>query len=138
MRSRGFTFIEVILVIVIAAVAIPVALSVVSFMVRGQLLPIGTTIAATLAREELESVIARKRSTCGNCGYANIPVGAGSFTAVSGFPNYQRKTDVVLVDATMVPSVSEIGFKKVTVTVKPIGVGPDIPDAVAVTVLANY
>lgn len=137
-QSRGFTFIEVLLVIVIASIAIPVALSVVSSLVQGQIRPIGTTVTTTLAQEELESVISRKYSTCGNCGYPNIPVGPGAFAAVPGFPNYQRKMDVALVDAAMMPSALEVGFKKVTVTVKAVGVGPDIPDAVAVTVLANY
>lgn len=138
MESRGFTLIEVILVIVIMAIAIPSLIVGVSFMTGGQVNPIGTTTAADLALEELEKVIARKRSTCGTCGYANIAVGAGSFAPVSGFPNYEKKTDVALVDSSLNPSGSDLGYKKVTVTVRAVGVGPSVPNAVLVTVLTNY
>ena len=138
MKQKGFTLIEVILIIVVMSIAIPSLISAVSFMNQGQVNTIGTTTASNLAREELETVIARKRSSCGACGYSNIPVGLGAFAAVPGFPNYQVKTDVEYVDSSLAPSVTDQGFKEITVTVRAVGVGPSVPDAVLVTLLTDY
>lgn len=138
MNDKGFTLIEVILVIVIMAVAIPSLIIGVSYMTASQVNLLGTTTAANLAREELEKVIAKKMSTCGTCGYANITVGAGSFAAVSGFPNYENKTDVELVDSNLNTSVTDLGYKKVTITVRAVGVGQSVPNAVLVSLLTNY
>ncbi len=138
MKDDGFTLIEVILIIVIMAIVIPGLIAGVSFMTGSQVNLLGTTTAANLAQEELENVIAKKMSTCGACGYANITVGAGTFSAVSGFPNYEKKTDVELVDANLNPSGTDQGYKKVTVTVRAVGVGPSVPNAVLVSLLTNY
>lgn len=138
MKDEGFTLIEVILVVVIMAVVIPSLIMGVSYMTSSQVNLLGTTTAANLAQEEMENVIAKKMSSCPTCGYANIAVGAGSFAAVSGFPNYQKKTDVALVDSNLNPSGTDVGYKKVTVTVSAVGVGQSVPDAVLVTLLTNY
>lgn len=138
MNDKGFTLIEVILIIVIMAIVIPGLIAGVSFMTAGQVNLLGTTTTANLAQEELENVVAKKMSTCGTCGYANITVGAGTFSAVTGFPNYEKKTDVELVDSGLNPSGSDQGYKKVTVTVRAVGVGPSVPDAVLVTLITNY
>ena len=144
MDSKGFTLIEVILVIVILAIAIPGLISAVSFMTAGQVNALGTTTAADLAQEEMEKIIAKKRSSCGTCGYANTPPIScaiplvGVFAAVSGFPNYQTKTDAECVDAALASVVTDQGYKIITVTVRAVGVGPSVPDGVLVTVLTDY
>jgi prepilin-type N-terminal cleavage/methylation domain-containing protein len=146
MSSRGFTLIEVILTIVILAIAIPGLVSAVSFMNAQQVNAVGTTTAADLAQEELETVIAKKRSSCGTCGYANTPpincaiplVGAFGPVSGGGFPNYQAKTDAECVNVALTSSVTEQGYKKITVTVRAVGVGPSVPDAVLVTLVSNY
>lgn len=138
MKEKGFTLIEVILVIVIMAIAIPSLIMGVSLMTQRQVNALGTTTAADLAQEELEKIIAKKRSTCGTCGYANIAVGTGTFSAVSGFPNYEKKTDVEYMDSILSPSGTDLGYKKVTVTVRAVGVGPSVPNAVLVTLVTNY
>lgn len=137
MGNRGFTFIEIILVIVLIGIAVPGLVSAVAFITNGQVNPMGTTVSTYLAQEEMEKIIARKQSTCAGCGYANIPVGLGAFAPVAGFPNYQRKTDIERIDANLNPSGVDVGYKKVTVTVQDIGVGPSVPDAVLITVLTN-
>jgi prepilin-type N-terminal cleavage/methylation domain-containing protein len=138
MGVHGFTFIEIILVIVIMAIAIPALVSAVSLVYQDQVNPMGATVATTLAQEGIEAVIARKQSTCATCGYGNIPVGLGAFAPVSGFPNYQIETDVALVDANLNPSATDVGYKLVTVTVQAVGVGPSVPNAALTTVLTNY
>lgn len=136
MGNRGFTFIEIILVIVVMGIVIPALIAAVSFITQAQVNPMGTTVATTLAQEGIETAIAQKQSTCATCGYANIATVAPA--AVPGFPNYTRRTDVVLVDANMAVSGPDVGYKRVTVTVTAAGVGPSVPDAVLVTVLTNY
>jgi type II secretory pathway pseudopilin PulG len=138
MGAQGFTFIEIILIIVIMAIAIPALVSTVSLVYQDQVNPMGATLATTLAQEGIEEVIARKQSTCGTCGYANIPVGLGIFAPVGGFSNYQIRTDVALVDINLSPSATDVGYKLVTVTVQAVGVGPSVPIAVLTTVLTNY
>ena len=138
MKVRGFTLIEVILVMVLLAIAIPGLMMAVSFMTRFQVTATGTTLAMDLAQEELETVIARKRSTCGTCGYVNIPVGPGAFAAVPGFAEYQKRTAVEYVDSAMNPSGIDLGYKKLTVTVRAVSLAPPVPDAVLVSVMTNY
>lgn len=144
MNSKGFTLIEVILIIVIMAIAIPSLISAVSFMTQSQVNTIGTTTTAELAQEEMETIIAKKRSTCGTCGYANTPPTScatplvGVFAAVAGFPNYEKKTDAECVNAALASVLVDQGYKKITVTARAVGVGPSVPDAVLVTVLTNY
>ncbi len=138
MNDKGFTLIEVILIIVIMAIVIPGVIAGVSYMTASQVNLLGTTTTANLAREELEGIIAKKQSSCGTCGYANITVGAGTFSAVTGFPNYEKKTDVELVDSNLNTSVTDLGYKKITVRVRAVGVGPSVPDAVLITLLTNY
>ncbi|MFQ5779713.1 MAG: type II secretion system protein [Nitrospiria bacterium] len=138
MGNRGFTFLEIILVIVLMGVAIPGLISAVSFITKAQVNPVGTSTASYLSQESMEEMIAKKASSCGTCGYANLTVGTGTFAPVTGFSNYEKKTDVAYVDASFNPVGSDQGYKKVTVTVRDIGVGPSIPDAVLETVLTNY
>ncbi|MBI3610611.1 MAG: type II secretion system protein [Nitrospirae bacterium] len=145
MKENGFTLIEVILVIVIMAIAIPGLISAVSFMTKGQVNTIGTTTAADLAQEEMEAIIAKKRSACGTCGYANTPPTScaaplvGAFAQMGApFSNYWKKTDAECVDSNLSSSGTDQGYKKVTVTVQARGVGPSVPDAVLVTILTNY
>ncbi|MBI3812385.1 MAG: type II secretion system protein [Nitrospirae bacterium] len=144
MNTKGFTLIEVILVIVIMAIAIPGLISAVSFITAQQVNMVGTTTAADLAQEEMENIIAKKQSSCGTCGYANTPPTScatplvGTFAAVSGFPNYQKKTDAVCVDSSLASVLTDQGYKEITVTVQAVGVGPSVPNAVLVTLVTNY
>lgn len=145
MGMRGFTFIEIILVIVLMAIAIPGLVSAVSFIAKSQVNPIGTTIAADLAQEEMETIIAKKKSPCGTCGYANTPPTncntplVGAFAAMaSPFSNYWKKTDAVCVQPDLTTtSLIDLGYKRITVTVQARGVGPSVPDAVMVTLVTG-
>lgn len=138
MGHGGFTLIEVILLVVVMGIVLPSLVAAVSFITQGQVHPMATTVAGTLAQEEMEGLVAKKRSACAACGYANIPIGFGAFAPVAGFPDYQVKTDVEWVDAAMNPSGVDLGYKRVTVTVRPMGVAPNLPDAVLVTLLTDY
>jgi prepilin-type N-terminal cleavage/methylation domain-containing protein len=143
MNSKGFTLIEVILVIVILAIAIPSLISAVSFMTQSQVNTIGTTTAADLAQEKMEEIIADKRSPNRGFGYidnANYLPESAAPTPVAGFPNYNRSVNITCVTAAdLNTSVAcPTDYKRVQVTVQAVGVGPSVPDAVLVTVLTNY
>ncbi len=138
MGNRGFTLIEIIMIVVLMGVSIPGLISALSFITKAQVNPLGSSTASYLSQERMEEMIARKVSSCADCGYANLTVGMGTFAPVTGFSNYEKKTDVAYVDASFNAVGSDQGYKKITVTVRDIGVGPSVPDAVLDTVLANY
>lgn len=144
MGNRGLTFVEIILVIVLMGIAIPALVGAVSFITQSQVNPMGTTVATALAQEQVEATMAQKQSTCAGCGYANVPPAncavplVGVFNPVAGYTNYQIKVDAECVNSGLATVFTDQGYKKVTVTVRAVGVGPNIPDAVLVSVLTNY
>lgn len=137
MNSKGFTLVEVILAIVILAVAIPSLMSAVSFMTARQVNTMGTTIAADLALEKMEEVIGDK-----------INPSRGFTWIVNGpnYPNdipiagYNRSVNIICVTAANLNAgvACPTDFKRVQVTVSAAGVGPSVPDAVLYTVVANH
>ena len=139
MNSKGFTLIEVILVIVIMAIVIPSLITVLSVITKGQVNTLGTTTSAVLAQERLEEIIADKRSP--NRGFAYIDnVNYPDENPVGGFAQYNRSVDIVCVNSSDLntPVACPTDYKRVEVTVQASGVGPSVPDAVLVTVLTDY
>ena len=139
MNSKGFTLIEVILVIVIMAIVIPSLITVLSVITKGQVNTLGTTTSAVLAQERLEEIIADKRSP--NRGFSYIDnVNYPAENPVAGFAQYNRSVDIVCVASTDLntPVACPTDYKRVEVTVQAAGVGPSVPDAVLVTVLTDY
>lgn len=136
MNSKGFTLIEIILLIVILAIAIPGLISVLSFITKGQVNTLGTTTSALLAQEKLEEVVADKRSP--NRGYGYIT--NGNYPADVPMTGYNRSVNIDCVDASDLNTAvaCDTGYKRVEVTVQASGVGPSVPDAVLVTVVTDY
>jgi prepilin-type N-terminal cleavage/methylation domain-containing protein len=139
---KGFTLIEVILVIVVLAIAIPSLISAVSFMTARQVNTIGTTIAVDLAQERMEEIMGDRMNPVrgfvwivnGNYG----PEGVGP-TAVAGFPNYNRSLNIICVTAADLNNTG-VGcdYKRIQVTVSAVGVGTSVPDAVLYSVVTNH
>lgn len=143
MSSKGFTLVEVILVIVILAIAIPGLISSVGFMAARQVNTMGTTIAADLAQEKMEEILGDRMNIGRGFNYianANYTPESTAPTAIAGFPNYIRSVDIICVTAadlnTSVPCTTD--FKRVQVKVSTSGVGPSVPDAVLYTVVTNH
>lgn len=137
MGNRGFTFIEIILVIVIMGIAIPALVSAVAFITQSQVNPMGTTVATTLAQERMEEIIADKMNSV-------VP-----FTSINNarYPNdtprqgYTRSVNIICVSAPPnldVDAGCNTNYRRAQVTVQAAGIGPSVPDAVLVTVLTNY
>ena len=139
MKESGFTLIEVILVIVIMAIAIPSLIMGVSFMTQRQVNALGTTTAVDLAQERLEQIIADKRNPL--VGFANINNARyPAETPVAGFAQYNRTVNIVCVSpANLDAAVAcPTDYRRVQVTVQAVGVGQSVPDAVLVTLVTNY
>jgi len=140
MKTRGYTLIEVILVIVIMAIAIPTLISAVSFITKGQVNAIGTTTAADLAQSRMEEIMGDRMNPTPPYGFTYIVVGNfPAETPVAGFTNYNRSVAITCytTDALTVTAVCPTDFKQVRVTVHPVGVGPSVPDAVLNSLVVN-
>jgi prepilin-type N-terminal cleavage/methylation domain-containing protein len=139
MKERGFTFIEVILAIVLLAIAIPGILSAVSFMEQGQVNAVGTTTAANLAQEKMEEIMGDRINPARGFPY----IVAGNYPAenpVAGFANYNRSVTITcFTDNTLaVTAVCPTDYKQIQMTVQAVGVGPSVPDAVLVSLVTNH
>ncbi|HTN44356.1 MAG TPA: prepilin-type N-terminal cleavage/methylation domain-containing protein [Nitrospiria bacterium] len=138
-NSKGLTLIEVILTIVILAVAIPGVFSAVDFMTARQVNTIGTTTAADLAQERMEQIEGDRMNPARGFGY----VTAGNYPAenpVAGFPNYNRSVTITcFTNSTLTTTaLCPTHYKKVEVTVQAVGVGTNVPSAVLVTLVTNH
>ena len=143
MNSKGFTLIEVILAVVILAIAIPSMISAVSFMTARQVNTIGTTTAADLAQERMEEILGDRMNALRGFIYianANYTPESTTPTAVAGFPSYNRSVNIICVTAANLNTsvACTTAYKRIQVTVSAVGVGPSVPDAVLYTVVTDH
>ncbi|HUK55947.1 MAG TPA: prepilin-type N-terminal cleavage/methylation domain-containing protein [Nitrospiria bacterium] len=139
MRSKGFTLIEVILTIVILAIAIPGLISAVGFMTSRQVNTVGTTTAADLAQEKMEEIMGDRNNPGRGFGY----IIAGNYPAenpVTGFTKYNRSVTITCFtnNALTTTAACPTDYKQVQVTVQASGVGPSVPAAVLVSLVTNH
>jgi prepilin-type N-terminal cleavage/methylation domain-containing protein len=137
MNLKGFTLIEVILAIVILAVAIPALVSSVSFMAARQVNTIGTTIAADLALEKMEEVIGDRINPAR--GFPWI-VSGPNYPGDAPVTGYNRSVSIICVTAADLNTsiACPTAYKRVQVTVSTSGVGPSVPNAVLYTVVSDH
>ncbi|MBI3595851.1 MAG: prepilin-type N-terminal cleavage/methylation domain-containing protein [Nitrospirae bacterium] len=142
MKTKGFTLIEVILTIVILAVAIPGLISAVSFMTQSQVNTIGTTIAADLAQDKMEEIMGDRMNPAR--GFAWIVNGA-HYPNDTPMTGYNRTVNIICGTSldlnTNVPpctSANATDYKRIQVTVSASGIGPSVPDAVLYSVVTNH
>ena len=141
LNSKGFTLIEIILVIVILAIVVPGVIGAVSFMTQSQVNPLATTTAANLARERMEQVIADKRNPAIPFIDIDEAVRYPDDTPVAG---YDRRVRVTCVDPVANPGdvqtavVCPTNYRRIEVTVSPTAAGPSAPDVVLVTLLTDF
>lgn len=122
--QRGFTLIEVVLTIVIIALAGGALVSTLGLSTQRQLHAEVTTTATKLAEERMEQLIAEKRANgFGSAALAITP--APGWIAVPGFAGYERQTEIcnAVVGANIVKSApcnaaGTTGYKYLTVTVR--------------------
>jgi len=112
MNNRGFTLIEIIVMIVMAGILLPVI--VVPFVtgIRGSGKPEVVAKAMYFAHQRMEELM--KYNYCNAA--LNVTVGSVAFTT-GGEPNYTGLNSIAYVDDTFTASGSDVGYKMITVTV---------------------
>jgi hypothetical protein len=112
----GATVIELSICIMILGVALPSLITAFANASRQSLEPVGEAIASFLVIERMEEIIAtRYRNTSGydNVTTANFP----NESPISGFAGFNRTVTVSYVTSALASSGSDVGYKKVRVTV---------------------
>jgi len=109
---KGFTLIEIIILIVMAGVLLPAIIVPFATGIRGSTKPEMATTAIYLAHYKMEEFM--------KFDYSNPALNPIALTpyADSPIPNYQWQWEIVLVDRDFNSSGSDVGYKRVLVRVK--------------------
>ena len=110
-RNRGFTLIEIIVLIIMAGILIPAIIVPFVTGVRGSGKPEVVAKAMYFAHQRMEELMKYDY-----CNAALNVTGSVAFTT-GGEPNYTGLNSIAYVDATFAPSVPDVGYKMITVTV---------------------
>ena len=113
---RGATVIELVACIMILAVALPSLLKTFAEASMKSMHPANEAMASFLAIDRMEEIVARRyRGTDGYSAVttANFP----NESPVSGFTGFTRSVTVTTVTSSLAGSGSDVGYKKVRVTV---------------------
>lgn len=112
-NQKGITLIEMIVFIVVAAVAIPVIVSPVLTLLKDSTKPERAVTANFLAQQKLEDLTTDDYPTI----TASTPV-TNAYSAVTDFTGYQWYSETEYVDSNLDSSGSDVGYIKITVKVK--------------------
>ncbi len=119
--QRGFTLVEVILVIVFSSIVFFAAVNMTSESVTSSFSTEVVTSATSLANEKMERILSDKKSL----GYAHIAAGNYSTeSTIEGYPGFTRSVNIT----------TYTDHKKVEVVVS----HSSIADCILVALLANY
>lgn len=114
--KRSTTIIEIVMAITILGVGLPPLISAFAEASMQSIHPSNATVAAFLAIERMEEIIAARYS--GSGGYAGVYAEASALAAVSDFPIFSRKVEVTTTDEDLQTVGSDVGYAKVRVTVQ--------------------
>jgi len=113
-RNKGFTLIEIIVLIVIAGIIVPVIVVPFATGIKASGKPEMATTAMYFAHQRMEELM--KYYYC----HATLTVtGVGVFVpfTTGGEPNYTGQNNIIYVDNTFAASGSDVGYKMIQVTV---------------------
>ncbi|MBU4286911.1 MAG: type II secretion system GspH family protein [Proteobacteria bacterium] len=109
-NQKGITLIEMIVFIVVAAVALPVIVSPVMTLLKDSMKPERAVTANFLGQQKLETITKNN--------YTSITIEEVAYAPVTGFTDYQWYWKTEWVDSALNSSVSDVGYIKITVKVK--------------------
>jgi len=112
MNKKGFTLIEIIVLIVMAGILIPVIVVPFATGIRGSGKPEVVTTATYFAHMRMEQLM--KYNYCNAA--LNVTGGFVAFTT-GGEPNYTGQNNIAYVNNTFAASASDVGYKTIQVTV---------------------
>jgi type II secretory pathway pseudopilin PulG len=112
MNKKGFTLIEIIVLIVMAGIIIPVIVIPFATGIRESNKPEMVTRAMYYAHQRMEELM--KYDYCNAA--LNVTGGFVAFTT-GGEPNYTGQNNIAYVNNTFAASASDVGYKMITVTV---------------------
>lgn len=112
MRNKGFTLIEIIILIVMAGIILPVIVVPFVASVKDSEKPEMATTAMYLAHYKMEEFM--------KYNYNNAALNPIALTAYANAPisNYQWQWEIVLVDNNFDTSGTDVGYKRILVRVK--------------------
>jgi type II secretory pathway pseudopilin PulG len=111
-QSRGFTLIEIVVLIVMAGIIIPAIIVPFATGIRESNKPEMVTRAMYYAHQRMEELM--KYNYCNAA--LNVTGGFVAFTT-GGEPNYTGLNNIAYVDNTFIASGSDVGYKMIQVTV---------------------
>ena len=109
-NQKGITLIEMIIFIIVVAVALPVIISPVMTLLKDSTKPEKAVTANFLGQQKLETITKDD--------YPSISIVEQAYTDVSGFTGYQWYWKTEWVDSNLASSGSDVGYIKITVKVK--------------------
>ena len=111
-QDKGFTLIEIIILIVMAGILLPAIIVPFVTGVKGSGKPEMATTAMYFAHKRMEELM--KYNYCNAA--LNVTAGSVVFTT-GGEPNYTGQNNIAYVNNTFATSGSDVGYKMITVTV---------------------
>jgi len=111
MNKKGFTLIEIIILIVMAAILLPAIIVPFVTGVKGSGKPEKVTTAMYLAHQRMEELMKYKYTN----GALNPTVGFVAFP--TGVPNYSGENEIVYVENDLITPSGDVGYKRIIVRV---------------------
>lgn len=112
LNNKGFTLIEVIILIVMASILLPAIIVPFATGVKGSIKPEMATTATYLAHYKMEEFM--------KFNYTHPALNPVALTPYANAPisNYQWQWEIIWVDSNFNPSGSDLGYKRILVRVK--------------------
>ena len=112
MNHKGFTLIEIIVLIVLAGILLPAIMVPFATMVKGSGKPEMVNKAMFLAQQKMEEFM--------KFDYSNAALNAIALTSYSNtdFPNYQWQWSIAYVNSSFAGSGTDVGYKMILVRVQ--------------------
>jgi len=128
MGNRGFTLIEIIILIVLAGILLPAVIVPFATGVKGSGKPEMVNKAMFLAQQKMEEFM--------KFDYSNAALNAIALTPYSNtdFPNYQWQWSIAYVDNSFAASGTDVGYKMILVRVQ----DPENSTYELTSVVANF
>jgi len=111
--NKGFTLIEIIVLIVMAGILLPAIIVPFATGVKQSKKPETVTTAMFLAHQKMEEFMKYNY-----CNAALIPTALTPYANIAGFAGYQWQWSIIYVDNNFNTSASDIGYKRILVRVK--------------------